>query len=130
MTGGLRPEPPESYSHGMILGRPTRCGPAARRQRFHFRLFSPGGLALALILALVLGGGLNLLAHHDHSLVSSDSDCAACRLLETPVESTPLQAERVVADTPRAAAPVPPTLFRRPAPPALSLDRPRGPPQA
>lgn len=114
----------------MILGRATRRGPAAARRPLFSRLLSPGGLALALILALVLGGGLNLLAHHDHSLISSDNDCAACRLLETPVESTPLQAERAVADTPRAAAPVRPTLFHRPEAPTLSLDPPRGPPQA
>ena len=114
----------------MIFGRATRSGPAANGRRLFSRLFSLRGLALALILALVLGGGLNLLAHHDHSLVSSDNDCAACRLLETPVESTPLQAERAVVDAPRVEASIGPITFHLPEAPALSLDRPRGPPLA
>lgn len=115
----------------MIFGRRTRGARRAggARPTGGFRLLSPGTLALALILALFLGGGLNLLAHHDHSLISSDNDCAACRVLETPVEATPLQAERVGMDVPRAEQPVLPTAFHLPAAPTLTLDRLRGPPR-
>lgn len=119
----------------MIFGRWTHGayrpgGATGARPRPGCRLLTPGILALALILALLLGGGLNLLAHHDHSLITSDNDCAACRVLETPGEAAPLQPEGVALPLPRYEAPAPPSRTACPEDPATALDRPRGPPAA
>lgn len=104
---------------------------SARRTSLGSRgLLSRGVPALVLVLVLLLGGGFNFLTHHDHSILSSDTDCMACRVLETPVEATPLQTAIVSVDAPRVEYVGLPATPELPAAPYLTLDRLRGPPQA
>lgn len=46
-------------------------------------------VGLVTILAFLLGGGIELLAHHDHEPFVADHGCVMCRLADASVDGAP-----------------------------------------
>lgn len=92
--------------------------------------FRPLVLGLTLLLALLLGGGIELLAHHDHDPFVADSGCLLCRLADAPVDGAPpAPVVPEVFEAPAESSPFAPDLHL-PESPGNSAHPLRGPPLA